>query len=504
MPIGSSDGGWYENRFEAMVGSGATAGLKRVPVYKNKDPEVFEGIDPGDDEMVVSPEKFTRGRELDQTEVDPSTGMGLDVSFRMPLERPTEPAGALNEESSRVVPESVAWDKMNQPFGSIESTSQMDIFRREASKPVKPLRETSQEDIDTALNIAMSFGTGTITGIKSKLFDKTKLYQAQNMELDGYKPEEIWKATGTYKGKDGRWRQEISDKGMMLKDKAFDKEITTPPPEVDIPGQPKGWGYVGVSVPKETWHIKGWSDKPLKSMDDIQKFFERDPDLPITDVIHHPKLFEAYPELKNYRVAPLPEALIEKGVKGQVSGNTIYLSPGNPEYLRSVIAHEMQHTVQRTEGFARGGMADEFLSPVVKKAVEEFKPLAKEIESEIKALSGMNDDAVNGSVNLFKRHLEEPTKETTRRVKEIRKQYPEVADKIESLAKTESLIESKIEKSHELYRRLAGEVEARNVQTRLDMTDTERFLRSPRMTEDRPSFVQQSVGQGERIELQNK
>jgi len=392
---------------------------------------------------------------------------------------------------------------MNQPTGEVRlPETQWENFQRRASEPVKPLKDTSPEDIQTAIDVAMSFGTGTITGIKSKTFNKTNLYQAQNMKSEGASPEEIWKATGTYLGKDGRWRQEISDKGMALKEKAFDKEITLGTPDKDIPGFPKGWGQLGTSG-TEKWSIRGWDDKPIKTLKDVEDFFKRDPDLPITDVIHHPELFKAYPELANYRVAPLPHALIEKGIKGQVSGNTIYLAPGNPEYLRSVIAHEMQHTVQRTEGFARGGMADEFMSPEVKKVVEDFKPLAKEIESEIKQMSGMDDAAVNGSINLFKKHLQEPTKDTARRVEEIQKQYPEVAGKIEALAKTENMIDAKLAQAHELYSRLVGEVEARNVQKRLDMTDTQRFLNSPRMTEDRPSFVQQNVGQTERIQLQN-
>lgn len=118
MPIGTSDGEYFDNHFEAMVGSGVTAGLKRIPIVK--DPEVIPGTDPGDYRMVRTPQEITRGRELDQTELDPSTGLGIEIGWknripqgfdpatlaaRMPPEASRKPADALkSEEATRVAP----------------------------------------------------------------------------------------------------------------------------------------------------------------------------------------------------------------------------------------------------------------------------------------------------------------------------------------------------------------------------------------------------------------
>src|SRR5229473_4266753 len=103
MPIGTSDGEYFDNKFEAMVGSGVTAGLKRIPIVK--DPEISPGQNPGDYGMVVDPFTMQQNKNLDQIETDPQYGIGLDVNFRRPLGGSTEPAGALKPpEGTRVAP----------------------------------------------------------------------------------------------------------------------------------------------------------------------------------------------------------------------------------------------------------------------------------------------------------------------------------------------------------------------------------------------------------------
>ena len=70
-------------------------------------------------------------------------------------------------------------------------------FRREASEPVKPLKETvTPEAIDEAINIAGNFA-GTLVGASSR----------------------VPYSSGWFKGKDGQLRYEISDEAMKLKDK---------------------------------------------------------------------------------------------------------------------------------------------------------------------------------------------------------------------------------------------------------------------------------------------
>jgi hypothetical protein len=497
MPIGTSDGEYFDNKFEAMVGK-FDPSLKRVPIVK--DPDIADVPVDGDYGMVVDPLVMQQNRQLDQIETDPTTGIGLDVSFKRPLGSPTEPAGAFKSPEATTLPlpvsgeDEVKWDRLNQPFGSVKSTSREDT--PVVATAAGGLVRITEGDVAQAQEIAGNVA-GTITGVKSKLLNKTKLYQAQNMELEGAHPEEIWKATGTFRGADRRWRQELPDKGMILKEKGFNKEIT-PASEGG-----KTWTDVGGKEASEKWHVRGWGDGPTtKDLEGIQKWFENTPpDLPITDVVHHPELFKAYPELSNYRVAPLPKELIDKGVKGQVSGNTIYLAPGNPEYLRSVLAHEMQHAVQRVEGFARGGSTTEYIPQNIKEVFDQFKTVAKEAEEDIKKISGISDQKLSLAINHMKDHLTEPTELTATRMRVIKEQYPEVFDKLQNLARTEKLVEDKASQAEELYRRLAGEVESRNAQKRLDMSDTERFLNSPRSTEDRPRFVQSVIGQDERVQL---
>ena len=79
--------------------------------------------------------------------------------------------------------------------------------------------------------------------------------------------------------------------------------------------------------------------------------------LPLDQVLDHPQLFEAYPELRIYSVTRDPELFDPKELsQGWFDPNTriINITPysRNPE---STLIHEVQHAVQDIEGFAPGG-----------------------------------------------------------------------------------------------------------------------------------------------------
>lgn len=206
MPIGTSDGEYFDNQFEAMVGSGVTAGLRRIPIVK--DPEVIPGENPGDYGMVVNPNAMMLGKELDQIEVDPTTGLGLEVNSRMPLGSPREPAGALKQEEATTLrpPNSdglspnVDWSRMNQPTGSVGMTDVGDSpldrelidFRRRAAEPTIALKDAPPEAMQTAIDVAMGFGAGTIGKISNKAYidmfvNKAKAKPSTMWEWEGIK-----------------------------------------------------------------------------------------------------------------------------------------------------------------------------------------------------------------------------------------------------------------------------------------------------------------------------
>ena len=157
-------------------------------------------------------------------------------------------------------------------------------------------------------------------GQGSATADAKTLTQAQTMDAAGTGNDETWKATGWAKGKDGKWRYEIDDTGSEVTKDGFGmlkaaKAITTP------------------------------RDGLVMSL---------------SAVLNHPKLFEAYPFLKNVPVEIFSEKAnpMLKGVYGYFVGNKIIVNAdkalSDPVAFRDTIMHEAQHGIQFKEGFYYG------------------------------------------------------------------------------------------------------------------------------------------------------
>jgi len=148
---------------------------------------------------------------------------------------------------------------------------------------------------------------GIFIGKSSPMWNKMMQKEAEKLEKAKVSPEEIWKATGTGRGIGGAWRQEIDDSAMTLK-----KSI------------PSGWNN-------------------------------------LEDVLNHPELLKAYPSLRQ------SELTYSVNLPKNVSGGARPMS-GSPEktYFElnkldpldektSTLVHELQHHIQRQEGFPQGG-----------------------------------------------------------------------------------------------------------------------------------------------------
>jgi len=192
----------------------------------------------------------------------------------------------------------------------------------------------------------------------------------------------------------------------------------------------------------------GEADVLYSIKDSPRDFFgkvKEDKALRLPDVLDHPDLYAAYPSLMKTKVQPLPQHLAEKNVFGQFDPNinTLYLGKElHPEFLKSVLLHESQHHIQTVEKFARGGGDVEFLDPTLAKAQKMYE-----------------DDVARG-------------------------QDPKI------LAKAKKILEDHKAEAFENYKRLMGEVEARNVQARMRFNNFTRQNNPPRTTEDRPRFIQ--------------
>ena len=131
---------------------------------------------------------------------------------------------------------------------------------------------------------------------------------AMLMEAKGYNPDSILQQTGWFKGPEGRWKFEISDAGATMIN------------------------------PKE----------PVKSLGDI---------------LHHPELYAAYPELAQMPVG-VDRGLVGTNIKAYYEGFPERAIAYHPETLTDSTGalrgtlHELSHAVANIENFSPGSTTD--------------------------------------------------------------------------------------------------------------------------------------------------
>jgi hypothetical protein len=138
---------------------------------------------------------------------------------------------------------------------------------------------------------------------------KVRMQQVAEVALAaGKDPNEVWKLTGWRKGSEGAWKFEIDDSKALF-------------------------------VPER-----------MREGDAVK----------LPDVFKHERLFEQYPELAQVKVRyGHPESM--EGLSGvfDPKSNAITLKPGGtPEKIKGTLLHEIQHWVQKKEGFAFGTKYD--------------------------------------------------------------------------------------------------------------------------------------------------
>lgn len=161
--------------------------------------------------------------------------------------------------------------------------------------------------------------------------------RAIHHEAEGLDGEEIRQATGWFRGKDKEWRYEIDDSQSSSKIREILEEFGA------------------------------------KSLKDFHY-------LNLDQVISHPKLFEAYPKLKDIQVKEMMDMVGQKP-RGAFSStnNTIYLNTAEntPEVMHSTLLHEIQHAIQGIEGF-KGGTSREAMLNALKPPKESLAPFSRD------------------------------------------------------------------------------------------------------------------------------
>lgn len=277
-------------------------------------------------------------------------------------------------------------------------------------------------------------------GIKAKTANMPALSQALTLEGRAASPQEIHAATGWFRGPDNKWRFEIPDNEAMLH---------------------------GQNV------VNGKLD------------IGRSQVMPMDEVLHHPELYAAYPQIKNTRVSG---ATTGPGTGAFFpSRNEINIAPDTRKNALSTTLHEVQHKVQDLEGFAEGGSPSEFISPShlnnLARAEHLYDTIAPKAQS-----WGVDPERVMTGINMYSNGL--PMGDTYPHLKKLLNADPDLLDQFKEVHNAKAAFVQVQKDAHEKYRNLAGEAESFLVQDRHATGDHSSF---PPSTPGYPPYEKQTV-----------
>lgn len=309
-------------------------------------------------------------------------------------------------------------------------------------------------------------------GGRAETADAYALQGAQARIAAGEDAEAVRRDTGWHRGRDGKWRFEIDDSGAKLK-KPFPSK-----------GQRFGTTFDAIFA---------------------QRVSDGQVGLRVGDILEHPQLFAAYPALADLAVDTQPGRGASYSARTSIDPSTIRLGEDlQMVEVLSKLLHEIQHGIQRIEGFATGGSPDMFAQQMrtrrydgVTNLLAAYERLTGETAHyEPSELANIEDvdawlDQWTHAIPRQAMHRDLSADDAAF-LNEMGYRFDagrgtEWAAAIELLADDARRdIEAGQQglSQHEQYRRLAGEVEARNVQARRKMSAAERRATPPSVTAD--------------------
>ena len=213
-------------------------------------------------------------------------------------------------------------------------------------------------------------------GEKALGANKAKLKTARDMAKNGAKDDEIWAKTGWYKDIDGKWKFEINAKGGELNKSAFDNHMAKEKAiEKEISELEKTIDDWGNTTAKERVEAREKIDELTQSKYKLS--------IKLGDFLYDEALYKAYPQFKDTTI----KFTSIDGDLGTSFGGKILLNKNmDIAQMKSVLYHELQHEVQYVEDFGVGGTGY-FDKAKIKELVEKhpndtkLKQLYDEIEN---------------------------------------------------------------------------------------------------------------------------
>ena len=268
--------------------------------------------------------------------------------------------------------------------------------------------------LDLVSSMFVSPANATFLGEETPGADKKALARAKTMDAGGQDRDAIWKTTGFYKTKDGKWMYEVSDHDASLKD---------------------------------------WVPKAVGSTSGVTK-------ATMGDVLDHPSLYAADP---GKRSAPVQ------------LGGMLYEN-GEPDPNVSGVYDETKDTTYLFSPSAKGRQALPTLLHETQHRAADRARVDYGPTDTVAIRDDLTKQVVQDNLADLRRQLVEARRRgDTQAISEIQ---AELSRPLRNLMAEQAL--------HESYRRRQGEVQARNVETRMTMSPEERWARPPWLTEDVP------------------
>lgn len=319
-----------------------------------------------------------------------------------------------------------------------------------------PTEEELSIDNDIRFRFIGEKGAANLDLAEEATIRMDNLAIARKMETSGKEPEAIKWATGWDRGTDKLWRYETED-GQINKDV----------------------------------HLSNSFGDTYTCM--LEELYKDD------------SLFNAYPQLGGIGV----EFTDTGNALGSFNGLTIKLDRGyvingklHPDAivdydkdrvihlpLRSALMHEVQHAIQNIEGFAKGGSPEYFRRLDTLAGATEYDQNLYDFNSLVSDVIGAEPykrmgDILNGDrFKAFRESLDDLQKETLNTLTRLYGSMSEEGFMSNYNYSLEKAQESRITPEQK-YHRISGEVEARNVQSRMNMSLEERRTSLATETED--------------------
>lgn len=316
------------------------------------------------------------------------------------------------------------------------------------------------EPEDVVTGLAPMGIAGTFAGVGAKTANLLKMQEAEAALAKGSDPKQVWSNTGWGRGADGKMRYEINDSGAKIKD--------------------------------------GVDEKTLSIFKDTR----------LGDVLDHPELYSAYPELadvplRSVAFSPFTQGYYnsEKNAMG-LSSNLLkkyaegerrsFMDPDGKTGIKTLL-HESQHYIQNKEGMATGDNPDRHISKSVNEGYNNASDRYRQITAHPEFNKAMEDIAdVFNLDNFTAHHFEKLYKGEPVIVRDhgggkLRELHPDEVEAMKVFVDNEPVLldamdtlnqvtqgKSARANGNRIYKESLGERESRDVERRHEMPDSER------------------------------